>query len=84
MMAGSSRPRRVLSHCQDFSKALLGGRPRVTRSKNDTINIADRKIKHYSPAASQVNSLSPAELGYIRAWVHRRSWMQLAGSYLQQ
>jgi hypothetical protein len=47
---GLSRPRRVLSRCQDFSKAL-GARP---RSKNDTIDIADRKIKHHSLAASQV------------------------------
>jgi hypothetical protein len=45
MIAALSRTRRVLSRCQDFSKAL-GGRPRVTRPKNDTITIADRKIKH--------------------------------------
>jgi hypothetical protein len=63
---GLSRPRRVLSRCQDFSKAY-GGRP---RPKNDTINIADRKIKHHSLAASQVTYISPADLGYIRAWVN--------------
>jgi hypothetical protein len=52
MMSGLSRRRRVLSRFQDFSK-VLGGRP---RTKNDTIDIADRKIKHYYPAASQVTS----------------------------
>lgn len=44
MMGRLSRPRRVLSSCQDFSKALDGR----AGYNVDTINIADRRIKHYS------------------------------------
>jgi len=49
---GLSRPRRVLLRCQDFSKPF-GWSAKI---QDDTINTADRKIKHHYLAASQVIS----------------------------